>query len=282
MRLLFLLLSFHCAAQDSLQQAARAMRERRFFDAERIYRQLLQNSPDDSRLHMNLGLALHSASKLAEALPELDLYLKANPQPGPIHFLAGVTHLKLQRPCDAIALLVKAREWQLSVEVLSELGDAYNGCNRFLDAARVYQQAGGLKPGDPKLARAAARAFWEAREYGQAKPLYISLETKFDSDAEFLYEYGDTLVRVEGAEAGIPFLQKAASFAPGFIPARGALGRALADSGRVTEAIPYLEAAARADPAVLMPLSRSYKSVGRHKDAARVEAEYRKRMVEKP
>src|SRR5262249_26964079 len=106
---MLLLCALAAGAQDLLHQGAQAIRDGRFADAEHIYRQLLKSAPEDARLHMNLGLALHSAANYREALVEFDRYLKANPQPGPVHLLAGVDRLKLGRHCDAIAPLETAR-----------------------------------------------------------------------------------------------------------------------------------------------------------------------------
>jgi tetratricopeptide (TPR) repeat protein len=85
-------------AQSLSQQGAEAMRRGRFADAERIYRQLIKEHPDEIRLRMNLGLAMHSAGKYADALPEFQAFLKAHPEPGPAHLLLGTAQLKLRRP----------------------------------------------------------------------------------------------------------------------------------------------------------------------------------------
>ena len=58
---LFLIFAFMAMAQDLSQQGAQAMRESRFADAERIYREMLKSLPGDPRVHLNLGLALHSS-----------------------------------------------------------------------------------------------------------------------------------------------------------------------------------------------------------------------------
>jgi superkiller protein 3 len=276
---LFLIFAFMAMAQDLSQQGVQAMRESRFADAERIYREMLKSLPGDPRVHLNLGLALHSAGKYKQAIQEFDLFLKANPQPGPTYLLAGVARLKLDRACDAIPLLEKARQWQASAQVLMELGDAYHGCKRFTDAAVAYRKAAQLTPGDVRLTRAAARSFWQAREYPDARPLYAAIESRHSNDADFLYEYGDTLARIEGPEAGLSYLERAVKAAPSLAPAHGALGRALLELGRAAASIPHLEAAAPTDPALLLPLSRAYKAAGRLEEAARVEAEYRKKFA---
>ena len=88
------------------------------------YKKAAALSPKWFEASLNLGLALHSAAKFKQAIPEFDLFLKANPQPGPTHLLAGVARLKLDRACEAIPVLEKARQWQASAQVLVELGDA--------------------------------------------------------------------------------------------------------------------------------------------------------------
>lgn len=284
MRLTLLIIAcgYTCAGQDPdlLQQGARAMREGRFAEAETIYRRLLKSAPQDVRLHLNLGLALHSEGKLEQALPEIERYLKATPQPGPVHLLQGTMRLKLKKPCEAIAPLEVARQWQASVEVLTELGDAYSGCKRYHDAGKTYEQAGRVRGLDPKLHRAAGHAFWEAREYQQSVKLFAAVESSFANDAEFLYEYGDTLTRLEGASAGLQYLERAVAAQHSLLPARAALGKALVEVGRHQDAISHLEAATATDPAIWLALSKAYRATGRNADAARATAEYRKRMAD--
>lgn len=279
MRIL-LVLAAAAAAEDLSQQGARAMREGRFEDAVAIYKRMLESTPDEPRLRMNLGLALYSAKKYSEAITELDRFLKADPKPGPVHFVVGVARLKLGRHCQAIPPLEKARQWQANEQVLVELGDAYQGCKRHLEAARAYQAASSLNPADGRLKRASAHALWMAREYAQALPLFRELEASFSRDPEFLYEYGDTLGRLQGAASGLRFLEQAARLAPQLLPARGALGRALLELGRHEESIPHLEAAVSADATLWMPLSRAYQRAGRPDEAARALAEYKKRLAQ--
>lgn len=263
------------------QTGAQAMRESRFADAESAYRQLARLEPANPMWRMNLGLALHSGGRPREALTEFDAFLKAKPEPGPVHFLAGVTRLKLHQACEAIALLEKARKWDAG-KSLNELGDAYYGCNRFENAARAYEAALTAVGPSPKVARQAAHCYWRARLYPEAKRLYAGIATEFGAEPEFNYEYGDTLARQDGAEAGLPFLLRAAQAAPTLPGARSEAGKALLALNRAREAIPHLEAASAADPTLLLPLSRAYRQVGQKENADRTEREYRKRVGEKP
>ena len=276
-RALWLLCAMLCA-QTSSEQGAQAMREGRFAEAERIYREMVKQNPGEARLRMNLGLALYSAGRYEEALKELSGYVKAYPQPGPVHLVMGTAHLKMGRACEAVGVLEQARQWQPNAQVLVELGDAQSGCKRYGEAGESYLAAANLDGRDGKTVRAAARAFWQARMYGEARELFAQVEEVFGGEAEFLYEYGDTLARVEGAEAGLDRLRKAVAKEPRLTAAHGALGRALLDVGKAAAAVPHLETAAPVDATLLLPLSRAYKATGRIEDAARAEAEYKERL----
>lgn len=259
-------------------QASQAMREKRFADAAQIYRRIAVQDPANPMWRFNLGLALSSGGEYQAALAELNVFLKARPEPGPGHLLVGLAKLKIDQPCEAIEPLEKARQWQASAMVLTELGDANQGCQRWEAAAGAYQAAAKVAPKDTRLARQAAHCWWMARQYDKARPLFASVADGFAEDAEFQYEFGDTLMRVQGAAAGLPRLERAVAAAPGLLAARGALGRALMELKRPADAIPHLEAAAPQDPALLMPLSQAYKAAGRAEDAARALTEYKQRV----
>lgn len=276
MTILILLALFQDAASLS-QSGARAIREARFGDAEKVYRQLVRREPENPMWRMNLGIALDSAGRYQEALPELQAFLKAKPQPSAIHWMTGLAYLKLHQPCEALAPLEKAKLWDARRATV-DLGDAYAGCGRFEQAARTYESAIAFGSHEGKLARQAAHCYWRARLYPQAKNLFASLAASFAAEPEFQYEYGDTLARLEGPEAGLPFLLKSAQVAPEIPGARGEAGKALLAVGRASEAIPHLEAASQKDPALLLALSRAYREAGRTADAQRTQEEYRTKM----
>ena len=48
---------------------------------------------------------------------------------------------------------------------------------------------------------------------------------------------------------------------------------------RPADALPHLEIAAKTDPALLLPLSRAYRTLGRTEEATRTEAEYKSRIT---
>jgi predicted Zn-dependent protease len=234
------------------------MRSGRFAEAESLYRQLAKQQPNEAGWHGNLGLALHSQKKYSEAVVAIERSLVLRVSPG-LSTVLGIDYLKLNQPCKAIAPLQTTDQQEA-------LADAFYGCKRYADAARLFTKLGNT--------REAARSWWQARDYEQARPLYQKLTGNGAADPELAYEYGDTLLRVEGAEAAIPWLERAGSL----IEARAALGKAYVEAGRFAEAIPHLEGAVSADADLLLPLSRAYKATGRAAQAERALREYRKRQ----
>ena len=266
---------------SSLSQAgAQAMRESRFADASRAYRQLTEKEPANPMWRMNLGLAQFQAGNFRDAIMAFEQYLKAKPQPGAIHWMTGLARLKLQQPCDAIAPLEKAKLWDASKSSI-DLGDALYACGRYEKAARIYEGATIFRSNDTKLLRQVAHSFWRARLYLEAKKFYAPLAGQFANEPEFQYEYGDTLARLEGPEVGLPFLLRAAQAEPALTGVRGELGKALLAIGRQAEAIPHLEAVPAKDATLLSALSKAYRSIGRIEEAERAQAEYRTRLGKK-
>lgn len=257
------------------ESGARAMREQRFADAATAYRSLQKQDPANPMWRMNLGLVLHSSGEYEAALAEFDAFLKAKPAPGPIHYMAGVARLKLRHSCEAIPALEKARVWNAD-RSLVDLADAYQGCRVFEQAGRAYEAAFKRKLGDSRLARQAAHAYWQARMYDEVIRMLRPLERDFASDPDFNFEYGDSLLRTAGSAQGLSYLLRAANAAPDRLAARAEAGKALLAANRAEEAIPHLEAASRVDIALLLPLSRAYRMVGRAADADRAQADYRR------
>ena len=264
-------------------EGAAAMRSRKYPEAVRAYQALVTQDAANPSWRLNLGMALFYAADLAGAARALEDFIRAKPQPGPGHLFLGVSRLKLQQPCEAIAPLEAALEWpQRPQSRWAELADAYQGCQRWEPAAKAYAEAAKLDPKEPRLLRQSAHCWRVARRYEAAQPLFASLAGQYAGDAEFQFEYGDTLVRLNGAEAGLPWLEKSVAIDPELLPAQAALGRALLELGRAADAVPHLELAAKADPAALLALSRALRALGRAAEAAQAETGYKSRITRAP
>jgi predicted Zn-dependent protease len=158
--------------QTLSEQGAAAMREHRFTEAERIYRQMVKEHPGEPRIRLNLALALYSSAKYADASDEFARYLKAAPEPGPAHLMLGASKLKLRKPCDAISPLEIAKKWQSSPQVLVELGDAYLGCARYEQAVATFESLGPT----PKGLQGAGLSYARLGRQDRANAAFAKLE----------------------------------------------------------------------------------------------------------
>jgi predicted Zn-dependent protease len=210
--------------------------------------------------------AAMQAGRFAEAEKIYRALVKQQPSFAPWHANLGLALHSQKRYVEAIAPLERALKLGGDARLAQVLAVDYVEAKRWADAAPLLEKQ--------RKFRDAAHAWWQGRQYDKARPLYERLEQDFADNPEFNFEYGDLLQRVDGAEAALPYLEKAQSL----LPARAALGKAYVELSRWTDAIPHLEAAAPADPDLLLPLSRAYKETGRAAEAERALLEYKKRL----
>src|SRR4029453_10259246 len=97
--------------------------------------------------------ACHSQGRYREAIQPLERSLKLRPSEG-LSAVLGIDYLKTGEPCKAIAPLERG-------DRKAALADAYSGCRRFRDAAVLYEKLGD--------GRSAAQAYWQARDYDEAR-----------------------------------------------------------------------------------------------------------------
>ena len=123
------------------QQAAEAMREKRFSEAAALYRELAIANPNHPELTMNLGLALHSSRQYTEAVKQFQSAVKLKPGLGPAWFFLGLDYQKLGEPDKAVQPLERALELQPGNHVaLLELADALHALGRYDQAISRFQQ----------------------------------------------------------------------------------------------------------------------------------------------
>ena len=83
--------------------ASALLRGRRFADAARILRQVVQAFPDNYTAHANLATALYEQKRYAEALPEYQWLLRAKPDAVVAHYFIGSAHDYLGEYQEALA-----------------------------------------------------------------------------------------------------------------------------------------------------------------------------------
>lgn len=283
----------------------------RFHEAARSAAAALKLDPNLEAAHLFLGASLLETGDLPHAIESLDRFVIRNPNDRNARLMLGEALLRSGRAADAVAHLTAASELLPDIpRVWYALGKAYDltgrkdeaaaawkrlselppsfelrvhsaelndSAQRWRDAAGDWQEALKLAPENRTARIGLAWSLYRLRDYVAAmaalKPL---LSVASSADVPFLY--GGSLLNLQQPAEAMPYLREALARAPQFHPAEAALGQAMLQTGKVTEAIPLLERAVTTDHdgSVHFQLFRAYQLAGRKADAERALAAYRR------
>jgi Tfp pilus assembly protein PilF len=129
------------------KQAVLHHREGRYFEAERLYRQVLVSDPNQPDAIHNLGAALAQQGKLIDALPYLRIALKLNPAQPKYWSVCFETLMALKALPEAAALCQQLIALQpLSAAAYHNLGNVLKEMREWKRSADSYRAALRLKP----------------------------------------------------------------------------------------------------------------------------------------
>jgi tetratricopeptide (TPR) repeat protein len=184
---------------------------------------------------------------------------------------APASHYWKARAYDALAAgaFAKLRALPASLESHMLLGGMERDRGRFSESIAHWKAALELRPSDPRLEKELAATLHQNGDYEAALPLVEKLLPATPGSAELNYLYGHVLLSMRRAAEAIAPLEKAVAAAPGFLPARSALGLAYVQTGESSKAAPHLEAALPIDQdgSLHFRLGRVYQSLGRAEEA---------------
>src|ERR1700722_18262862 len=111
--------------EELWKEAAAAQQAQEFDRAAALYRKILVMQPDLTEAEVNLGLTLHLAGNIKDAIASFEHVLVRHPDLFVPNFLTGMDYLKLDNPASAIPYLEKAtKERPDQVEPLVGLANA--------------------------------------------------------------------------------------------------------------------------------------------------------------
>lgn len=132
-----------------LQQAFSLHRNGQLADAERAYRQLLVQSPEDFDANQMLARICHNSGRLLEAAALYNTALAINDNAAEIHYTLGNLQMQLANNYDAEAHYLKALQLNTNlVECYTDLGTALYNLKRMDEAIVQFQRglAAGANP----------------------------------------------------------------------------------------------------------------------------------------
>ncbi len=235
--------------QDSLDRGIGLHKSGRMAEAERIYKSILQTSPDHpDALHL-LGIIAHQTGNYSAAVDLFRKAISAKPDfPKALNNL-GATFIELKQFDDAIASYQNAITLMPDfTDAYYNLGNAFRTLRRFGEAVDSYQKCLGLTPDDPDTMYNLAIALKDLGKLDEAAASFrktLALKPNF---AEAHNDLGIVLKNLGDTNEAVANFQKALALKPNFPKAYNNLGVALLGAGNLSEAASNFRSALSFNP----------------------------------
>jgi len=238
------------ALQTTLALALKRFQERRYGEAEALYKQVLAQAPADADALNMLGLVMAEAGNPLQAIKYIDQAIHFAPQRAAYHTNRGEILRRWGLIDEGLEACARAVELDpQSAEARNNLGLALLGKGAHAEALPHIRAAIALRPQMPQAYFNLGRALKGVGKWDEAAAALRTAVTQAPEYAEAWYELATTEERRGDTAAGIVAGERAVSIRPAFPEAWVALGDAhtsLADEA--TAAADYRQALA-IDPA---------------------------------
>jgi tetratricopeptide (TPR) repeat protein len=199
-------------------------------------KKMLENAPDDWRLHSDLGLLYVAGGRLTDATIELEAAVRLAPQSPTLHYMLGTVLLTQHRVDEARSELRAAVALNPGlVDAHINLGVASHALSRIDEAIDSYAEALRLRPGNAQAHYNLGRAFLSQGDNVRAVAEYRrSLELKPD-DLDCLVSLGSVLALTGQFDESAIYLRRARVIDPQFPGLPAALESLVEAQRRVRE-----------------------------------------------
>lgn len=152
-----------------------------------------------------------------------------------------------------------------SGEVHELLAKIHFSQKSYADAAKNWEEALKLSPGNSYYQQGLAVSLAAAGNYEAARPLLEQETKRAPESAELNYWLGFTLLGLEKPQEAVPYLERAVRREPTVLPPQRDLARAYLRIGQLEKAIPHLRAALPLDEdgTLYYQLAQAYRKAGR-------------------
>jgi len=136
------------------KQARAALASGEYDRAAALYRELCRLLPAEPGMRLNLGIALYSGGRYAEAITELESLLKQNSSITPAYLFLGLSRDRAGKSAAAVAPLSRAVDAEPgNIVALLALGDAHLGSENPRAAVDAFTRAAAVDARNPKAWR---------------------------------------------------------------------------------------------------------------------------------
>lgn len=219
-------------------------------EALRHYRKAVELDPDYPEAHMNLGAALAAAGRIAEAIPHYEKALELDPEYLEVHSNLGAALAAAGRLEEAAAHYRKALELKPDfAEVHSNLGVALARLGRLEEAISHFERALKSNPNSAEIHNNLARALARTGRLEEAVSRFEKMLERYPDSAELNNSLGVVLIWARRPQEATARFRRAAELKPGFAEALSNLGDTLYYiEGRPAEALAAWNALIEAAP----------------------------------
>jgi tetratricopeptide (TPR) repeat protein len=224
----------------------------RNLEARQAYEKVLALSPSHGSARLNLGICLVALKESQAALDELSGVLADQPDMVLPWYWQGMAFLDLKKWVEAAASFEQAVCLQFDhYDALIGLGNAYLQLAEFEKAQRVLEQALALEPNAFASHYYLGNALRELGQLPQAIAAYEKALTFEPTSVEALANIGVSHERLYDFEQALYYFNQIVEVEPDNPVGLFNSANALADTGRLTEAIERYERLAQIDPVML-------------------------------
>jgi tetratricopeptide (TPR) repeat protein len=228
-------------AKHNLQQlyadATNKHRLGQFAPAERLYREILRNSPDSAEIHNSHGAVLASMGKVAEASEAFRRATRLEPNNARFRTNYGNALLELGKVPESIHQYQAAiRSNPNHLPARFHLGLAYKSAEQWEESIEQFYRVCELNPGHPDAFEQLGSVLLELLRFENAAECFQrALQLSPDSSAAHL-GMAEALLGLRKADEAVAWLQKSIARFPQSRELKLKLGRALQESGQNEEA----------------------------------------------
>ena len=213
------------------------------------YEEALRLRPDYADAYSNLGLALSREGRTSEAIAHCEHALQLNPHLAEAHYNLGIALVQAGRTDEAIVQYERALQiTPTDVEVHYNLAVLLERAGRTGDAAAHYEDALRI---DPDYAEAHNNLAVLLGRAGELEAAVSHYERAVQIDPQYAAAHnnlGVVLLRLGRIPEATDHFEEALRIQPEYTDAHSNLGVALSQAGRTEEAIRHYELAARLKP----------------------------------
>jgi tetratricopeptide (TPR) repeat protein len=237
-----------CLALLALLAGLTWQQSRMYADVETLYTRTIEENPECTVAHSNLGSLLQGRGKLPEAMIHYRKAISAGPHDASMHNNIGAALAGCGRLDDAMALYQKALEIRPdSGEVYNNRGAALLARGRLDEAMRDFQKAVALKP-DCADAQSNLGLLFANRGQLEDAIAHYRQALAIQPDHATARANLEAALQMRQVDAAIAQLQQAVHGRPADVRLRNELGMALVNRGRWTEALAQYRRALELQP----------------------------------